>query len=588
MYRRNLFLYFFIVFAAFALAITILQYNREISHKTDQLNNSLNNYTEIVASYIRHNNIHQTSRYYLLDSLYQILDNDRLRLTIVGQSGEILYDNVGRYDEMENHFLRPEIQQSITESYGTDIRLSASTGTPYYYYARHYQEFFVRTALDYDQRVRSFLQAETVFFVILAFLFFIMTLLLIYISGRFGKTLSNLKDFAMKAARDEEIDPNMQFPKNELGVISRQIVNIYDNLRKTRDSINLEKEKLIRHLHISREGVAIFSAAKSRIFANSLFVQNMNFIAEKPSLKPEHIFAMEEFKDAIAFADQYLGEDVAFLQANLPARSFLIEKRGKIFSIQVIIFSDKTFEVSINDVTQQEQEKNIKQQLTSNIAHELRTPVSSISAYLETMLNSPGLESEKKDYFVQKAYKQALRLSDLLRDISVLNKMDEAGVTIDYQDVLINELVDEIIDIHRMEAEARGLQLDISLSPRIIIKGNYSLIHSVFQNLLENTLFHAGQNISVHLKNFQDEDFYYFSYADTGIGIPEKHIGKIFDRFYRVDKGRSRKSGGTGLGLAIVKNAVVFHGGTISVKNRDGGGLEFFFSLRKKPAERPA
>jgi two-component system, OmpR family, phosphate regulon sensor histidine kinase PhoR len=583
MYRKNLFLYFFVVFVAFTVAVTIVQYNRELTHKTDQLDARLKVYSEIVAGFIAHNNVHHTGRYYLLDSLYIAMDNENLRLTIVGLNGEILYDNVGIHHKMENHLMRPEIRQTFDQEYGTDIRLSASTGTPYYYLARRYPDFFVRTALDYDQDLRGFLRAEIVFFVILAFLFFIMTLLLIYISGKFGKTLSNLKDFAMKAARDEQIDPNLQFPKNELGIISKQIVNIYDNLKKTRDSITMEKEKLIRHLHISREGIAIFSEKKTRILANSLFIQNMNFIAEKPSLNPEHIFNMDAFNEVNSFVDHFLGEEVSFLQANLPSRSFFIEKKAKHFSVQVVIFSDKTFEVSLNDVTATEKEKTIKQQLTSNIAHELRTPVSSISAYLETIQNNQDLEPEKVEYFVSKAYKQAQRLSDLLRDISLLNKMEEAAVTVEFEDVSVNELVNEILDNHRMEIQARGVEVDNALNPNINIKANYSLVHSIFQNLLDNSLFHAGKDIRIILKNYEDENFYYFSFADTGTGIDEKHLGKIFDRFFRVDKGRSRKSGGTGLGLAIVKNAVLVHKGAISVKNREGGGLEFFFSLGKKP-----
>ena len=585
MYKKKLFLYFFIVFAIFTLSITLLQYNREKEFKTDKLNSDLDNYTEIVNNFITHNRLHEKREYHLLDSLYRIFDKTSLRITVIDPEGHILYETDAKYYEMENHLGRPEVQRAIRGPYGNDIRVSASTGSPWYYYAKRYNNYFVRTAIVYDLDIRSFLRAERMFFIVVVILFFIMTILLVYISGRFGKTLSRLKDFALKAARHDEIDPNMEFPENELGIISKQIVSIFDNLKKTRDAISMEKEKLIRHLYISREGIAIFSPQKTKILANSLFIQNINFISDIPALNPEQVFSIREFSEVNSFIDSHISKEEAFLQAEMPAREFSINKRGKFFSVNAIIFSDRTFEISVNDITTIEQEKNLKQQLTGNIAHELRTPVSSITGYLETIANTKGLDKSKQAYFIDKAYRQAIRLSELISDISLLNRMDEGALTAENEIIRIDEIVKEITNNLDNEFRGKDITLSIKLSNRQTIKGNYSLVYSIFQNLFENTIIHAGEKISITLScYFEDENYYYFSYYDTGPGIPEKHIGRVFERFYRIDKGRSRKSGGTGLGLAIIKNAVLYHQGDISVKNREEGGVEFFFSLRKKPA----
>lgn len=585
MYQKKLFLYFFIVFALYTAAITLVQYNREAKLKADNLNEVLENYADITFNFIQKNNLPDAEKYESLDSLFNLIGRNNLRITLVGNDGSVLYDSSRKdYMRLENHLFRPEIQDALTTDFGNDIRRSATTGEPYYYFASQYGDLFVRAALDYDLDMQSFLRAGGMFFVVTGILFLIITVIILYISGLFAKTLSRLQNFALQAARNEPIDAEIEFPENELGVISKQIVLIYDKLRKTRDTVSMEKEKIIRHLYISKEGVAIFSPQKEKILSTSMFIQNINYISERPALNPEHVFFTPEFREATAFIDQKLSENGAFLQAERPSHSFFIRKRGKYFAVNVIIFSDRTFEISINDVTTQEQEKAIKQQLTSNIAHELRTPVSSIAAYLETIIDTKDIEEDKRNHFIGKAYNQAKRLAELINDISVLNKIEEHGVSIDSSRINISEIVRDITENLKPVFAEKNISQTVIVPPEVTLIGNHSLIYSIFQNLFENTTKHAGENISVKLHNyFEDENFYYFTYSDTGTGIPEKHIDRIFERFYRVDKGRSRKSGGTGLGLAIVKNAVLFHKGEITAKNREGGGLEFYFHLKKRP-----
>lgn len=136
---------------------------------------------------------------------------------------------------------------------------------------------------------------------------------------------------------------------------------------------------------------------------------------------------------------------------------------------------------------------------------------------------------------------------------------------------------------HFLPKTAHPLLSITLIKPKIQLRGNYSLLYSIFRNLMDNAIAYAGTNIHINISCFrEDENYYYFSFADTGIGVSPEHLNRLFERFYRVDKGRSRKLGGTGLGLAIVKNAVLIHGGTISAKNNQGGGLEFVFTLAKE------
>lgn len=223
-----------------------------------------------------------------------------------------------------------------------------------------------------------------------------------------------------------------------------------------------------------------------------------------------------------------------------------------------------------------------KRQLTQNVAHELKTPVSSIQGYLETILTNPELSEEKKNYFLERCYAQSSRLADLLRDISVLNRLDEASAMFDISAVPVSKLVSEIEMECARSMKEKNITSSIRISADTVIQGNHSLLYSIFRNLYDNAIAYAGEGTHIDVVcDRQDMDFYYFTFSDNGTGIDEKHLSRIFERFYRIDKGRSRKLGGTGLGLAIVKNGVIFHKGQITVNSQPGRGVAFHFQLKK-------
>lgn len=230
----------------------------------------------------------------------------------------------------------------------------------------------------------------------------------------------------------------------------------------------------------------------------------------------------------------------------------------------------------------EEQEKiRIKKQLTNNINHELKTPVAAIQGYLETLLANPDIDPGKHRAFLEKSLAQTTRLAQLLTDIATVTRMDEASHLIRRERVVLNDLIDDVAaDIALLPPERR-MRVNCDFPSPVEIEGNPQLLLSVFRNLADNaTAYSSGRDIFIRLLG-EDDERYTFLFADNGIGIEEEHLSRIFERFYRIDKGRSRKQGGTGLGLSIVKNAVLLHGGSIEVRNRAQGGLEFIFTLRK-------
>ena len=231
----------------------------------------------------------------------------------------------------------------------------------------------------------------------------------------------------------------------------------------------------------------------------------------------------------------------------------------------------------------QEQEKNkLKRQLTNNINHELKTPVASIQICLETLLSGVELSDEKRVELIERCYVNNARLRNLLNDVSLITRMEDGSLLISKEPVVLNDIIGEIYKELDVVSEGEKMTLHTDFKDIVTVCGNLSLIGSIFRNLTENAIaYSAGKNIYITLLA-NDADSCTISFEDDGRGVDPQKLHRLFERFYRIDKGRSRQIGGTGLGLSIVKHAVQFHGGNITVSNRTGGGLKFVFTLSKR------
>lgn len=237
----------------------------------------------------------------------------------------------------------------------------------------------------------------------------------------------------------------------------------------------------------------------------------------------------------------------------------------------------------IQTFSQLEETKQYKQQLTHNVAHELKTPVTSIRGYLETLLNQENIDQEQRRFFLERAYSQILRLSALVSDISLLNNIEEASGRFVSENIKLHECVKEVEDDLFYKIREKGATIHTDIDENLEIEGIYLLIYSLFRNLIENSIEHAGENIDIYIKVLSaDKEYIHLTLYDNGKGVPSGHLERLFERFYRVEAGRSRSSGGSGLGLSIVRNAVTLHRGNITVRNREEGGLEFRFCLSRK------
>lgn len=577
-FHKRLFITIYALVVAIILAFTVYIYHHEKTLRKESLQALLLSYADEISMRIRQQGAEQIDRNAIHE--FEVYAPDKqIRITVLTPSGEVLYDTETlRPDTLQNHYSRPEVKTLDSKQTSYAIRYSDSMGKNFFYAAKNFSDYIIRCALPYSSTI-TFLSVKKGFIWIVLIILLLSTFMLYQLTHKLGKSITLLRNFASRAQGLQAVDAHMLFPENDLGAISKIIVDIYAQLNHANKELSREREKLLEHIQLCNEGIAIFSQEKKEILTNKLFVQYAALISDSVLSSSEEILQTPEFTALAAFiARQQRGK----FTDESRKESHTITKNGKIFKAECIVFRDKSFEIIISDITKLEEENRVKRQLTQNIAHELKTPVSSIQGYIETIINTPDLSEEKRNQFVARCYSQTVRLTDLLRDISQLNRLDEASQLFEKQEMVISEVVHNIMHELQAELEQRSITTRIDIDSKVKIQGNASLLYSIFRNLTDNSISYAGEGVRINISCYRaDESYYYFSYSDTGVGVSEEHLNRLFERFYRVDNGRSRKQGGTGLGLAIVKNAVLYHKGAISAKNMLTGGLEFLFSLKK-------
>ncbi len=416
-------------------------------------------------------------KYYRDNPLY-----DLLRVSVY-QDGELQRawsEPIGLSDseiEQEQGFTRtPEIDRTPDD---------ARAGDKYFYYNVSTSEdghIKVYTALPIDNDILSAaLPSSNIFWVFLA-LALAMTVLS-YISTRyFGRNITILRTIAERAATDPTFIPAMDYPHDELGDISRQIIHMYN-----------ERSHAIERLN------------------------------------REHAVALHA-----------------------------IEEKAR-----------------------------AKRQLTNNINHELRTPIGVIKGYLDTILENPDMDEGSRTHFLRKASEHVDRLVNLIADVSAITRLEEGGELISTEELNYHDIAYTIASDMEESGSLGHMVFRQDIALDCCVMGNFNLLSGMIINLCKNSASYSKGSMCELIQTGEDEKFYYFEFRDNGTGVADEHLPHLFERFYRIDSGRSRKSGGTGLGLPIVQNTVLAHGGKIEVANGELGGLAFRFSLPKfRPPKR--
>lgn len=469
-YSRRLFLWLLGYSALMAGCFVVFQYHREKDFKADELNTRL----QLINTYI----LTELAEGHRPDeiSLADFHPFEDIRVSVISDSGDVIYDNSTDAVPAASHLDREEIRLAMERGSGYTVRRhSRSTGNNYFYSAtRGDGGYIVRTAVPYSLSLSTLLKADYTFLWAMSLISLLICLLGYFATRRIGLHILRLKEFAENVEKGTVISDTAPFPDDELGAISNHIVSLYARLQQTsRDRDN------------------------------------------------EHRAALH----------------------------------------------------------QQQEKERIKKQLTNNINHELKTPVASVSLCLETLLSHENMSEEQRTMFLKRALAGTDRLQRLLSDVSLITRMDDGSASIEKEPLDLAEIIAAVADDHRLPSDAKGISITNLVQGPLPVTGNRALLEAVFNNLADNAIAYSGGTAITIGPVTTGNGIITLTFADNGCGVAAEHLPRLFERFYRIDKGRSRACGGTGLGLAIVRNAVAFHGGEICVANRTGGGLVFTITL---------
>lgn len=420
-----------------------------------------------------------------MESAFVNTEFENLSISIYDAHTGVLIDSIGQPRSIMPVEFDDEVEYETLYDGSKAQRINNVTlpnGEKMFFCGRRYSadgEILAKSYLPLNAHIEDRLESNLAFWLIIIGAGIGGTIMAYIITAHQAKNVRLLHDFARRAAEDRDFIPMGDFPSDEIGDISRQIVAIYN----ARMQANVRRER-------------------------------------------EHVIALKAT----------------------------------------------------------EEKNRTKRMLTDNISHELKTPIGIIRSYIDMMLNRPDMPEADRIHFLTKAQQNVERLVTMLNDLSTMTRLEKSSSNIPMKEIDFHQMIFSYVDEALASGITKGMDFSYNIPHDCVIIGNEGLLNSMISNLVKNSVAYSqGTQMGIEVLG-RSQSYFTFSFYDNGVGVSEEHVPRLFDRFYRVDTGRSRKAGGTGLGLPIVKSSVNTMGGSISVRNRRGGGLEFIFTLpRPKP-----
>ena len=512
-----------------------------------------------------------------------------VRITVVDGEGVVLADSTKNPREMENHSARPEIIQAYNNKVGESTRYSSTLQKEMFYVAVPYQNseqstVVIRTALPLSIIEQALVPIEYKVIYIGAALTIFALLLSLAVSRTTTKSLSGIINISDELAKGNlNVDIPVSESKGEIPKITKALNHMAQKLNEVFKQLSREKNQLEAVLSAMSEGVMVVSEEGKIIIINDALKEMFN-LSDDPTQKP--FWEVLRNRDVTNLIESVLE---SWKPDNKEVFYLYPEERYYLANIIPLDSPEKEIIVVMFDITEFKRLENIKADFIANVSHELRTPLTAIKGYTETLEEDAFESPEDQKHFLRIIKRHADRLINIVSDLLVLSEVEGRDVlskendNSDFEDVNIIEVIKSSLEALRSKAAEKGLNVSYNPpSENITITANRFLLEQMFINLIDNAVKYTPELGEIGIELYPGDDELRLEIYDTGIGIPKDSLPRIFERFYRVDKTRSRKMGGTGLGLSIVKHIVIIHGGKIDVQSEEGKGSRFIISLPKK------
>ena len=478
------------------------------------------------------------------------------RLTVISSDGSVAYDSVASEDAMENHLDRPEVKEAITAGFGTDRRESGTLLTAYYYAAERMADGTILRLSVSGDNIFSFVMGMML---PMALLLLVLLVILSLIAVRIAKGITepiNSIDLSNPEAENsyEELSPLLFRIAKQQALIKQQVeaaerkshefAIIIDNMSEGLAVIDTNA----RILSVNRAAWMLFDAAEVKIGDSILAINREEIFSSivDDALSGKRSEAIEETRTRVL---QLIASPVF--------------EDDKVSGAVVIMI----------DITEKSEREKLRREFTANVSHELKTPLQSISGYAELLKNG-GLSPETAADFGNEIYSESQRLIALVHDIIRLSKLDENDAEEINESVSLADIAEDVADRLAKKAKAMDVKIQVIRDDDGVINGAEALLDEMIFNLLDNAVIYNRKGGTAIVRISRDGNDTVLSVKDTGIGIPDSDQDRVFERFYRVDKSRSKATGGTGLGLSIVRHAALYHHATISLDSKLGIGTE--------------
>jgi len=511
-------------------------------------------------------------------------ESGSVRVTLIQDNGLVAYDSERDWLQMENHKDRPEIMLAYEGKIGISKRYSSTIGMDMYYVAISYNnagnDYVLRVALP----LSKIAEANKRTLIDIALVSLVGILLSIGIGGRVSQKITRpIKDLTAitKRVAGGHYDERIYIRSgDEMGELAHNFNVMSDEVNKKIMEIKERNVKTNAILSSMINGVIAVDNNKNVMFVNSSAEQMFNF--KESDIVGKHILKV--------LRNNKLDDQIHnMISNNIMMRIELEvdEPEKRIFNLysNPIVSSEVGNEkigvvIIIQDVTEMKKLENMRKDFVANVSHELKTPLTSIKGFVETLLDGAAEQSVVRDKFLGIIDVEVERLNSLIEDLLVLSEIEKNETVANYEEINILHSTKNIMEMLNGVAKARDISLMFHCEESLpTLLGSEGWFKQMVVNLVDNAIKYTNEGGEVRVHLSKEDEHIRLSVKDNGVGISEEHLDRLFERFYRVDKARSRSIGGTGLGLAIVKHVVISFGGIIDVKSKEGQGTEFIVLL---------